>query len=296
MLSILLISEALVDDFLDMTFPKYKKYILTDPKYRQQIVAVGALMGLTPIGLALAKIEGAKAIILSIFVHEPYRGQKIALHLLSTLENELLRRGCSQAVLEYSTQEKEEISPIERLLQRQNWSINTLNNETLVHWDFSSEQLSFCLRPKCQTKASTCISLYSEISDYEKKYLLNHSEALQPGWNPFSLSDYPIEKLNSLVARNSLGKIKGWLITHRFDAETIRYTALFVQDDARRYGFAMYLIYEALRRQFLERLNIPRGICLITNHSLLLFSKNKNLQPNFFLCSKTASKFLLADI
>lgn len=71
--------------------------------------------------------------------------------------------------------------------------------------------------------------------------------------SPFS-GKLPIEKLNSLVLKRK-NHILGWLITHRYNENTIRYSALYIDRDLRGYGPSVCLLKEAIRRQKASPIN-----------------------------------------
>jgi hypothetical protein len=60
-------------------------------------------------------------------------------------------------------------------------------------------------------------------------------------------SQKPIEHLNSLGLRYH-DELAGWMITHREEAQVIRYSGLYVHPEIRGLGPALYLLKEAIHR------------------------------------------------
>lgn len=67
-----------------------------------------------------------------------------------------------------------------------------------------------------------------------------------PSVSPFR-GEENIELLNSLGLRFQ-GKVVGWMITHRVDPETIRYSSLYVERSLQMTGIAMKLLAHAIER------------------------------------------------
>jgi hypothetical protein len=69
---------------------------------------------------------------------------------------------------------------------------------------------------------------------------------IHPLLNPFANKEMPMETINSLGLRYQ-GEVIGWIITHRPNPETIRYSNLYV--DPRFYfkGFAISLLIKSMQ-------------------------------------------------
>jgi hypothetical protein len=92
---------------------------------------------------------------------------------------------------------------------------------------------------------------WQELSDSEREAIVKRQEAEL--WYPEMLSPFReesiMEPINSLGLRYS-GKVIGWMINHRIAPDTIRYTPLFVSEEARNSSAGYMLIIEAVRRQW----------------------------------------------
>ena len=83
-------------------------------------------------------------------------------------------------------------------------------------------------------------------------------------WFPEALGPFPerpVEPVCSIGARYQ-GRVVGWMLSHRVDASTVRYSRLFVRQEFRRQVCGVALFAEALRRQ--HAAGIPTSICAVS--------------------------------
>lgn len=74
--------------------------------------------------------------------------------------------------------------------------------------------------------------------------------------HPFSETTYTTEYLNSLGMRHK-GELIGWMVTHRLQPDTIRYSCFYIRDDYRHRGFSLRLLIDAIRLQ--QKSDVPNS-------------------------------------
>ena len=276
-LNFILLDSLTVLAYQHLTYPLWRKQ-LSEIDGTSSIIAVGAEFNALPVGLAIAYRfpEGNKAQILSIFVQPEYRRRGIGKRLLENLSQRLSAKGCDRLELSY-TSKTESTSALEKLLNRQSWSIPQpkmlvchSNQDTIskAPWLYSS-----------RLPATFEVFPLSKLTVREYQ-IIQQKQARSP-WYPEILSPFkgelPVEPLNSLGLRYR-GEVVGWMATHRIDPQTIRYTSLFVRKDLQRMGRAIPLIAEAIKRQL--QTDIPNYICTaaVENKPMVKFVRRR-LQP-----------------
>lgn len=245
--SIFPIEGELLKDYLDMTFPFYRKEVMSDGALRERIIAIGTNQAENPVGLILAEREPQtkKVKLLSLYVDLPYRNRGLGTSLLLALTEELKRQKYVQIYTSYTSQ-LEETGAFERLLLRHQWRIVPDRKMVLI----SCSNIGKFVEEKHLIMPETSpyfYSLFSEIDPEDKNWILSTLDRVPAFCNPFSPDKYPVEALNSLILKEN-GKIQGWLITHRIDEHTIRYTQWFVFNEKRHSLATGFLLAEALRR------------------------------------------------
>ncbi len=238
-----------------LTFPLYRSYLL-NLQPQSSIVAIAASDSNQPIGLALAKIqpEARSCEVLSIFVKPNYRQQGVGTALLRRLETELNQCHCAQAELVYVTGNLTTLS-LERLLQKCHWTdpkprmlVGKTTTDTIANAPWMK-----------RTRLPVAYHLFpwQDITPAERT-ALQQQQQTNP-WIPSMLMPFQheedLEPLNSLGLRYQ-GEVVGWLITHRLDSDTIRYTCGFIRPELKlRY---ISLLANAIQIQIDAK--IPFGI------------------------------------
>lgn len=235
------------------TFPYYRSQ-LQSLKLDSSIVAIAAATAIEPVGLVLAEIQPHRKVaqILSIFVASPYRRQGIGTALLREIESEMRSQDCTQLELVYITG-KPTTHALERLLVACDWTAP--QTRMLVGKSTCRSMMSAPWMQRTTLPASYSLLPWQEMTDAERTALR------QQTWIPSQLTPFQHEK--DLEPLNSLGlryhkEIVGWIITHRLNAETIRYTSGFVRPDLQKAGRYISLLANAVHLQWNAK--IPFGI------------------------------------
>lgn len=260
-----------------LTFPSYG-HLLRDIESNSLIIAISASYLEQPVGLALANITpGDRAAeVLSIFVEPSHRCTGIGTALITRLEAELRARDCTKAKLVYTTG-KPTTPNLEHLLWKCHWAPPK------------------ALRLVCEGKAETILeapwmkryshllSSYSifpwvEITQEERQAIQQKQEA-QP-WIPEDLIPFQYEHKHNFEPLNSLGlryqgQVVGWVINHRLDPDTIRYTCSFVRKDLQKMGRIISLYAEAGKRQVRAKLPNVIWIVPLIHESMMKFVKHR---------------------
>ncbi|MBV8885976.1 MAG: GNAT family N-acetyltransferase [Chroococcidiopsidaceae cyanobacterium CP_BM_RX_35] len=240
-----------------LTFPLFRP-LLQVLKPQSSIVAIGASDSNQPIGLALAEIQPDQQSckVLSIFVKPHYRQQGIGSALLQRLETELRLCNCISAELVYITSNS--TTPIfERLLQNCHWSAP--EPRMLVGKSTCTSIANAPWMKRTSLPAAYSLFPWQEISPAERIALQQQQQTnpkIPPMLMPFQ-HEQSLEPLNSLGLRYQ-GEVVGWIITHRLDPDTIRYTAGFVRPDLQKLGRFISLLANAIQIQIDAK--IPFGI------------------------------------
>ena len=240
-------------------------------------VAIGAVEGDRPVGLLLAEIEPTAAIVLSLYVTPAHRQRGIATALLNQLEQmvmqqKILQRQVKELQLVYMTGKPTTVA-LERLLQNSHWA---LPETSMIVCKSTTDRIAAALWMKQYPLPSAFqICPWVEITAAEVQQV-EQQQADRP-WIPADLApsrqEGRLEPINSLGLRHQ-GQLIGWVLTHRLDASTIRYTCSFICPDFQRMGRLVPVYVEAIRRQ--HQAGIPNGIWTVPVHHPAMFNFVKN--------------------
>jgi GNAT superfamily N-acetyltransferase len=264
---------------------------LTYPTYRDRLkhlaagtLAIGVARKLTPIGLVLAEYSAVdkSAKILSLFTVPEYRNQGIGTNLLSSIEQLVVKHGCTEISLVYTTNPS--TPHLERILAQGKWSTpetrllmahsNCIraDNEALV--EYVRDILRRTPLPNGFTICPWDLVTATELTQ------IKHDEDT---WYPKALS--PCTEIEKIEHSNSLGlryhgEIVGWVITHRSTPDMIRYTSLFVRDDLQRVGKAippLTLLFESFLLQAQHNQVANASFVVADNNNKMLRIVNRRI-------------------
>jgi GNAT superfamily N-acetyltransferase len=244
-----------------MTFPAYRHLLTLEPTFRlpgeaeqRPVRAFGVVgrYGDRPVGLALAEMptreaDGAPEL-LSLFVEPPHRREGLATALVEAVEDGLRDRGFDLVEAVYMTG-KAAVAAVERIFETRGWQAPELRTITV----------KFTMQEALSTPwygrmgllpAGAEIFAWKDLTPAERQQLVESNErspwianSLQP-WRHDTIGFDPV----SSVGLRYRGEVVGWVINHRVDARTVRFTCSFMRKDLSRRARIVPLYSEALRR------------------------------------------------
>lgn len=245
-------------DFAPFTFPAYRHLLngipspilLRERSEAVQPLTVAALADGRPVGLALVGVPleaNREPGLLSLLVAATDRRRGIGAHLLTLAEESVAALGHDRLRVVYTTGSPG-VEALERLLARGGWEPPQLRMASVrLSWE------SFRHAPWLGRYGSVagCQSvLWSEVPA-ELKEEARHRHHAQPWIHPqlpFWLHDAagfePATSLGILYH----GRLVGWVINHRHDQVTLRFTCGFIRDDLARLGLLLPSASESFHR------------------------------------------------
>lgn len=219
------------------------------------LIGLGAYHRKTPCGFVLAHCDHAakSARILSLYVQKEHRNRRLGSTLLQKIQDTIRPLEIDSVNIEYRT-DKPTTKSLERILAVQCWfPPETILKIGETHGTpFNSPGFDKLTFPE-----GFSVFPWIQISEHEKlqvKDLLDNDPRYPAEFSPFT-EQASIEPANSLGIR-CRGSIVGWIITHRIDPQTIRYTKVFVRLDFMKFGIAAIALNKAIQIQntILDRL------------------------------------------
>ncbi len=252
-----------------MTFPAYRHLLDLAPQPRHadgadtrtiQPLALLALSGRQPLGLLLAELPlsgRAPAELLSLFVQPAQRNQGVATALLGALEAELARIGAERLAVVYMSG-KPSIPALERVLHKRGFDAPA---PRMVSIRFDAERMNQAeWLHKYRPRSGYQVFSWMDLGEAERE-VLKAGHASKP-WIaadllPWEHDRHGFEPATSVGLRYH-GEVVGWVINHRLDADTVRYTCSFVREDLARLGRILPLYRESFSR--MRRFGFRNGL------------------------------------
>jgi GNAT superfamily N-acetyltransferase len=241
-----------------LTFPAVRSHLRhlnsTDP-----VVAIAATVDGQPAGLAIATQANQSAMLLSIFVQPQHRRQGIGAALLQAVEQELAKNGCDQIQIIYVT--SAQTPGLERLLAKYDWTQPTRRMIVCkVMINQMADQIMSNPRAHRHSQLPSAYQLlpWKDITEGDRQLLQ------RPTANPWIPPDlHPCRYEQNFEPINSVGlkyhgQLVGWLMTHRLDQNTIRYTSAYVRPDLQKMARTIPVYIHAVQLQ--KQAHIPRAV------------------------------------
>lgn len=214
------------------------------------IIAFGATLENKPIGIVLATAHTKvhTAIIHCLEVQSINALDSIEDDLLKYLTQKLIDLGTKLATFTYATNTKS-ANILERTFEKQHWKGP---DPLIIHCLFKRSEFdpSWWYK-KIPLDKDYEVFPWKNLREDEKKNLKHRYEQGRiPNYvYPFGKDQNIIEFTNSLGLRYK-GEVVGWMITHRTTPHTIRYSALYLEDDHKRTRYWLKLLIDSLRRHY----------------------------------------------
>jgi uncharacterized protein (TIGR03032 family) len=218
-----------------------------------ELLAVSAMAGGIMVGLVIAERNPgnpAQATVCSLMVAPESRRQGIATRLLFNLQRFLARQGVQALALRYHTGAATG-SPVEPMLARLGWAAPRTD---FVLIQSSAEHLAGAdWNKRFPIAAPYALFPWVEatVADMATAKTLGAPPELLPPSTAAGL-----EPAVSLGLRHN-GALVGWLIAHRMDADTVRYSSLYVAPRHRSHARGLALLAEGFTRQ--HQAGIPQA-------------------------------------
>jgi GNAT superfamily N-acetyltransferase len=247
------LDQATIEAYKALTEPKYYCCLLgehPDGVLNTISIAISAQYENQPVGLILANCSQILRMteMHSIFVAEPFRGPKlnIAPQMLALLETELIPLGCMVLTFSYNLGEPE-THDLEHLLLTHGWEKPRL---FMISCHFDQKFNPPWLNTELPLPTGFSEFPWPELTAQERAKLQYREEQgmFRPEISPFGKNEHIIEPLNSLGLRYK-GEVVGWMITHRIDPDTIRYSALYIHKEFQIQGIALRLLRDSIQIQ-----------------------------------------------
>lgn len=255
-----------------MTFPVYRPLLDLQPTSRHpeqgdrrriQPLAIVARVGEQPLGLLLGELpldaeasSGAAPEVLSLFVLPEARGHGLGTALVEAFEQEVERRGFRELAAVYTTG-KPAIDQVERIFHRRGWEAPRARTMS-VRFPPGRALESDLFAPRRIAALGARLDLFpwSEAEPAELEQIReSHARApwITPALAPWRFTGAPFDPISSVGARYRPGgapngEIVGWVLNHRVDERTVRFTCSFMRKDISRRGRIVPLYHESLRR------------------------------------------------
>lgn len=214
----------------------------------QGLILIANLDG-QQVGITLVRMEALtfSGEIEALGVLENYRQRGIGTALLLAVEQELKRSGC--LLVTFVWEANDSFAPyLRKILQHQEWHEPQLFIRR-YHFDVQAFHPRWYERNR-PVPPEYELFPWHQITQQERQTVDHQLSAgtYPSSVYPFGHDEELIEPINSLGLRHQ-GVLVGWMITHRVNPDTIRYSHLYVRDDYRHRGISILLLTEAIRRQ-----------------------------------------------
>lgn len=198
----------------------------------------------TPVGILQADLIPSpnSANLHSLYVAPEYRRHHIAFNLLTMGVEEMRRIGAPICTLAY-TREDPDTPILEDLLKRGNWQ-GPRPFMKRCYFDPTFDAPWMHLRYRLP--AGFEIFYWRDLTENDRASLQKklRQNRIPEAVSPFQ-DEANIEYLNSLGLRRE-GEVVGWMISHRLDANTVRYSSIFVEHDLQQRGIILKLVVDCI--------------------------------------------------
>lgn len=182
----------------------------------------------------------------SLFVTKEERHKNIGFSLLEKFEETVKELGSILILMHFSS-EIEGKEDLEHLISLRNWK-KPLPEIQRYFFDGKTFNPNWIL-PDYSYGDQIHRSMFHEITENEKAMIKRWEEEgrFPSEVSPF-INEENIEPINSFLLKKE-NNIIGWIITHRLNESTIRYSALYVETEYRFTGIAIKLLIDAMKTQ-----------------------------------------------
>jgi GNAT superfamily N-acetyltransferase len=249
-----------VSSCASMTYPAYRHLLEQAPTVRLPseaeqrpiepviLVARGAER---QIGMVIAELparpEDGAPELLSVFVAAEHRREGMGTALVAAMEDAIRARGAKSLEAVYMTG-KPSIAAMERIFEKRGWEAPAIRTLTVKFT--MPEALAAPWYGRMGIPSGATIFSWCDLS-VEEREQLRESDRRAP-WIPKGLQPWRHDQIGfdpvSSVGLRYRGEIVGWVINHRIDPQTVRFTCSFMRKDLSRRARIVPLYSEAVTR------------------------------------------------
>ena len=240
-----------------LILPEALPLLIRSPPPAGRVLCLQVNLNNCVVALAIAEVyeQGRSAQLFSFVVAEAFRGRRIGTALFKELQDILYAEGIHSLGFEY-----EQTSPfapiLEKILFHHHWLQPQLY---LIRSRFKSVDFNpRWLNRSYAVPGKVTLFPWAELSSEERQVVnwMDEQGHFIPALSPFQQEDR-IEPVNSLGLRCE-GRLIGWLITHRVNPETIRYSSLFLEREFLLSGYGIFLLVQSIQLQ--KQTDIPDAL------------------------------------
>ncbi len=231
--------------YAGLTFPYYRPLLLSALD-RARTIAIGLRRDDAAVGLGLVELlPGVGASVRSLYVAPELRGRGWATALLARLEDETRARDHAELRAVYMAGEPN-VPAIERILAKRGWTPPGLRMYVLRSNLASIDRAPWMRRHRLGPDLE--VFPWRELTAAEYQALLRRqaTHPVSPEVFPFNFSPH-FEPHTSLGVRHR-GEVVGWVVNHRYDERTVRFTASYMRDELQKLGGLIAVYADSINR------------------------------------------------
>jgi hypothetical protein len=228
-----------------MTFPLYRPLLLL-PHLAERRIALGATRDGEAVGLGLVELlPDGDANVRSVYVADAHRRQGLGTALLERLEAETAARGRRELTAVYMAGEPN-VPAIERMLARRGWETPRLRMYVLRSNLESIDRAPWMHRHRLGPEFE--LFPWKDLTPAERDGMLRRQAEHPVSREVFPFTFSPdFEPHTSLGVRRA-GEVVGWVVNHRYDERTLRFTASYMRDEFQKLGGLIAVYAESINR------------------------------------------------
>lgn len=224
-----------VRQYAGMTFPAYRRVLLQDVGSERVIACVAKRDG-KGVGLALVEdVGGLGPTLRSVYADPTHRKCGVATQLLAAAESLSAEHGWTSLRTVFMEGPGNR-TDLRRLLARRDWTNPVLRTHVIR---IALDQIfrSSWMQRRRPLPDNFEIFPWTDLSDLEKEALLrDQKEDNWPDIEVFPFHYGPHFEENTSFGVRFEGKVVGWVVNHRYDEETLRFTCSYLREDLQKLG------------------------------------------------------------
>lgn len=223
--------------------PIYRALFLKNLDY--ELVSYGVFFKNKPVGVCLARLNPNLHTLefLHLEVQETHRRQGLGKSLVASIQKEAVKKEAVTLTFIYEHDSPHSVA-IEKIFKANQWQgIRPFLIRAVFHLETFNAPL---IHLKYRSSPDYKEFLWKDLSKSQRENLLFREKE-----GHFSHVFSPFQEEQNIEFLNSLGiqyhdRVVGWLITHRLDSDTIRYSSLYIEPSLKFRSHAMKLLADSI--------------------------------------------------